>query len=143
MTAAANRLIATLKAELAAQTTLAREGQRLKQELQTSEGRIETLQTTIADMTNSLSDAKTEIKTLSTKLAASRCDAPGSAINGTSARPLAHHEILQSMQMKEDLYGDLTGLIVRNIKHDAGEDVYDCIQTGRNGSKCTQTHPHT
>ncbi|KAL1838186.1 hypothetical protein VTK73DRAFT_4431 [Phialemonium thermophilum] len=38
------------------------------------------------------------------------------------------------MQMKEDLYGDLTGLIVRAVKREGGEDVFDCIQTGRNGT---------
>lgn len=40
--------------------------------------------------------------------------------------------------MKEDLYADLTGLIVRGVKREPDEDVYDCIQTGRNGSKSTK-----
>lgn len=38
--------------------------------------------------------------------------------------------------LKEDLYSDLTGLMIRNVKRLDDEDVYDCIQTGRNGSKC-------
>jgi len=41
----------------------------------------------------------------------------------------------QAAQLKEDLYSDLTGLIIRGVKRDAEDDVYDCIQTGRNGSK--------
>lgn len=47
----------------------------------------------------------------------------------------------QQHQLKEDLYSDLTGLIVRGVKRDqqTGEDVYDCIQTGKNGSKSSYT----
>ncbi|KAF2236987.1 hypothetical protein EV356DRAFT_530495 [Viridothelium virens] len=40
----------------------------------------------------------------------------------------------QLRQLKEDLYSDLTGLIIRGVKREEGEDVYDCIQTGRNGT---------
>lgn len=38
--------------------------------------------------------------------------------------------------LKEDLYSDLTGLILRGVERGDESDVYDCIQTGRNGSKC-------
>lgn len=39
-------------------------------------------------------------------------------------------------KMKENLYADLTGLIIRSVKRNKdGEDEYDCLQTGRNGSK--------
>ena len=41
----------------------------------------------------------------------------------------------QIAQLKENLYSDLTGLIIRDVKREDGDDVYDCIQTGRNGSK--------
>jgi Chromosome segregation protein Csm1/Pcs1 len=37
--------------------------------------------------------------------------------------------------LKEDMYSDLTGLIIRGVKRTEGGDAYDCIQTGRNGSK--------
>ncbi|MBE3045332.1 hypothetical protein IMZ48_22830 [Candidatus Bathyarchaeota archaeon] len=43
-------------------------------------------------------------------------------------------EAIQTAQLKEDLYTDLTGLIVRGVKQ-GKEDIYDCLQTGRNGSK--------
>ena len=41
--------------------------------------------------------------------------------------------------MKEDLYSDFTGLIIRNIERhrnpdEDAVDVYDCLQTGRNGT---------
>ena len=40
----------------------------------------------------------------------------------------------QVAQLKEDLYSDLTGLILRGVERGREADVYDCIQTGRNGS---------
>ena len=39
--------------------------------------------------------------------------------------------------LKEDLYSDLTGLILRGVERTEESDIYDCIQTGRNGSKCS------
>ena len=41
----------------------------------------------------------------------------------------------QVAQLKEDLYSDLTGLILRGVERGSEADVYDCIQTGRNGSE--------
>ena len=41
----------------------------------------------------------------------------------------------QVAQLKEDLYSDLTGLILRGVERKDESDIYDCIQTGRNGSK--------
>ena len=46
----------------------------------------------------------------------------------------------QVAQLKEDLYSDLTGLILRGVERKDESDIYDCIQTGRNGSKCC---PHS
>ena len=39
----------------------------------------------------------------------------------------------QTAQLKEDLYADLTGLILRGVEKGDDGDVYDCIQTGRHG----------
>ncbi|OTA90286.1 hypothetical protein M434DRAFT_398065 [Hypoxylon sp. CO27-5] len=140
----ANQLIATLKAQLSAQTELAKESQRLRKELEASQTKVDQLQSKVNDTSASLSEAKTEIKTLSTKLNAARsaepvvAKVPGSAIKGNSAdkRLLANAEAAaQVAQMKEDLYGDLTGLIIRGVKREQnGGDTYDCIQTGRNGT---------
>lgn len=41
----------------------------------------------------------------------------------------------QAAQLKEDLYRDLTGLLVLGVERGGEADMYDCIQTGRNGSK--------
>ena len=43
--------------------------------------------------------------------------------------------------LKEDLYSDLTGLILRGVERGDEADVYDCIQTGRNGSKFLHLQP--
>ncbi|KAI1481455.1 chromosome segregation protein Csm1/Pcs1-domain-containing protein [Daldinia eschscholtzii] len=139
----ANQLIETLKAQLSAQTELAKEAQRLRQELEASQNKAEQLQNKVNDASASLAEAKTEVKTLTTKLAAARSaeatatKIPSSAIKGSSAnnRLLANAEAAaQVAQMKEDLYGDLTGLIVRGVKREDGGETYDCIQTGRNGT---------
>ncbi|KAI6960009.1 hypothetical protein KC355_g12785, partial [Hortaea werneckii] len=43
-------------------------------------------------------------------------------------------EAQKEAKMKENLYSDLTGMIIRGVKRKDGEDEYDCIQTGRNGT---------
>jgi hypothetical protein len=57
--------------------------------------------------------------------------------NAAAARnvPTNTTESQKEAKMKENLYSDLTGLIIRNVKRKEGEDEFDCIQTGRNGSK--------
>lgn len=87
---------------------------------------------------------------MQTKLAAARntaaglesaVKAPGSAIKGgvaNRATAAANAEAAQSAQLaqlKEDLYSDLTGLIIRDVKSRDDDHLYDCIQTGVNGSK--------
>lgn len=139
---AANKLIAELKAEIVAQTRLAKQGQELNKQLETSEANAENLQATVEKLNASLAEARGEIKTLSTKLAASRsaevnARIPGSALKpGAAANRAAQAEAVhaaQASQAKEDLYADLTGLIMRGVKREELEDVFDCIQTGRNG----------
>ncbi|KAF2864503.1 hypothetical protein K470DRAFT_254141 [Piedraia hortae CBS 480.64] len=41
---------------------------------------------------------------------------------------------METAKKKLNLYSDLTGLVITSIKTKDGEDVYDCIQTGRNGT---------
>ncbi|OCK93324.1 uncharacterized protein K441DRAFT_566274 [Cenococcum geophilum 1.58] len=95
-------------------------------------------------LTASLTSAQSENKILSTKLAAARSSqppesktVPGSAVKQRSVVLPGSAEAAketQIRQLKEDLYSDLTGLIVRGVKRGDSEDVYDCIQTGRNGT---------
>ncbi|KAJ0115393.1 chromosome segregation protein [Diaporthe amygdali] len=155
-TQASNELIKSLKADLATQRQLAKEGQKSQQQFEASEAKVDTLQTQIAGITTTLSEAKTEIKSLTTKLNAARAAeatatataqaasvrVPGSAMKPSAmggrgidqAQVQAQLQATQTAKMKENLYSDLTGLVVTGIKRDGPEDVYDCIQTGRNGT---------
>ncbi|KAJ4243584.1 hypothetical protein NW762_014776 [Fusarium torreyae] len=143
-TAAATQLIAELKAELAVQTALAKEGEELRKQLEASESKTEKLEGTIQGLNGSLSEAKTEIKTISTKLAAVKSAdvnsrVPGSAIKAggltnRTAQAEAAHAAQANAQLKEELYTDLTELIVRGVKREENGNIFDCIQTGRNGS---------
>lgn len=154
---ASNELIKSLKNELAAQRQLAKEGQKSQQQFEASETKVDKLQAQITETTTTLSEAKTEIKSLITKLNAARAAeatatataqaasarVPGSAMKPSAmggrgidqAQVQAQLQATQTAKMKENLYSDLTGLVVTGIKRDGPEDVYDCIQTGRNGSK--------
>ena len=156
---ASNDLIASLKAELASFRDLAKDGAKAKREWEASETRAADLQAQVGDLKKALDDAKAASKTLSTKLAAARTvpempslpagmTVPGSAIKSSSSKSLsapataasarAAVEAMQAnsqmAQLKEDLYGDLTGLLVRSALRQGGHEMYDCIQTGRNGS---------
>ncbi|OAA68520.1 chromosome segregation protein [Niveomyces insectorum RCEF 264] len=59
---------------------------------------------------------------------------PATAAAGARAAVEALQATTQLAQLKEDLYGDLTGLLVRSAKRDGSRELYDCIQTGRHGS---------
>jgi hypothetical protein len=142
-------LIASLKADVAAQTALVKDSGKLKKKLDSQTTEMATLQAQITQMAASLSEAQSENKTLSAKLAANRTAAasvesahakiPSSAVKANGGiRMMGTAEaaqVAQAAQLKEDLYSDLTGLIIRSVKREAEEDVFDCIQTGRNGSK--------
>lgn len=103
-------------------------------------------------LSNSLSEAQNENKALQAKLANSRSASaaveslnartPGSGMRGRTpaaktimvgSAEAAH--AAQVAQLKEDLYSDLSGLILRGVDRGDDSDIYDCIQTGRNGSE--------
>jgi hypothetical protein len=83
--------------------------------------------------------AQNEVKSMEAKLAAARAEVTAQeakAKGAAAARsvPLNTSEAQKEAKMKENLYSDLTGLIIRNVKRKEGEDEFDCLQTGRNGS---------
>ncbi len=139
-TIVSNDLIASLKADVAAQTALAKESRSLKKKLESQNTELVNLQAQIKQMTTSLSETQAENKTLSTKLAANRTAAasvesanskvPGSAMKANGGiRMIGSAEaaqVAQAAQLKEDLYSDLTGLIIRSVKRESDEDVFDC-----------------
>lgn len=88
--------------------------------------------------------AQNETKSMEAKLAAARAEVTAQeakAKGAAAARnvPANTSESQKEAKMKENLYSDLTGLIIRNVKRKEGEDEFDCLQTGRNGSKCYST----
>jgi hypothetical protein len=124
---------------LATQTRLADQGREAEHQLDLSEATRSELESQIATLDSALADAKKEAKALTVKLSAARnadVKVPGSALKNKAASAAAGNaDAVKVAQLKEDLYGDLTGLIVRGLQHDGDEDIFDCIQTGRNGSE--------
>jgi len=123
--------LASMKKELAA---LSKENARLTSETK--------------KLTDSLATSQNESKTLSNKLAAARSSAQPEAKNvpGSAVKPRSNGIVLPGnaeaakeatlAKQKVDLYSDLTNLVVLGMKRNEDEeDVYDCLQTGRNGSK--------
>ena len=107
-------------------------------------------------LNTSLTEAQNENKALQAKLSNVRSappvvesvqasKAPGSAVKGKGqirtvmVGSAEAAQAAQIAQLKEDLYSDLTGLLLRGVEKGEEENVYDCIQTGRNGSKSFST----
>ncbi|KAJ9637032.1 hypothetical protein H2204_004956 [Knufia peltigerae] len=142
-----NDVINSLKRSLAAQPRLDQEVQKLRTELQSRVDEVSGMQHEITALNNSLSTAMNEVKALQATLAATRAPsveatsskASGSAMKGKShgSAAMGNSEAAQAAQyaqMKEDLYSDLTGLIIRSVKKADSGDTFDCIQTGQNGT---------
>ncbi|KAJ5824356.1 Monopolin complex subunit Csm1/Pcs1 [Penicillium robsamsonii] len=149
VTKASNELIASLKAEIDAQRKLGLQSRGLQKQLKDRDDELSRLKSSADEAQAQLASAQSEVKALHTKLAAARNTAaslegaakvPGSAIKGGAANranAVATAEAAQASQLaqlKEDLYSDLTGLIVRDVKNRESDYLYDCIQTGINGT---------
>ena len=145
---ASNELIASLKKELASQAPQAQEARKLKKQIQSQETEVDKLRDTATELATSLNNANNEVKALQAKLAAARApsiDKTSSKVPASTAKATTHRQAMigsaeaaqaaHVAQMKEDLYSDLTGLIIRSVKKTQEGDTYDCIQTGRNGSR--------
>ncbi|KAJ5170602.1 Monopolin complex subunit Csm1/Pcs1 [Penicillium coprophilum] len=149
LTKASNELVASLKAEIDAQRKLGLQSRGLQKQLKDRDDELARLKSSADEAQAQLASAQSEVKALQTKLAAARNTAailegaakvPGSAIKGSAANranAVATAEAAQASQLaqlKEDLYSDLTGLIVRDVKNRESDYLYDCIQTGMNGT---------
>ncbi|KAF5845538.1 hypothetical protein GGP41_003077 [Bipolaris sorokiniana] len=97
-------------------------------------------------LAESLTATQNENKTLSSKLAAARSSStiqpdvktvPGSAVKPRTTGVVLPGTVEAAKEatlarQKVDLYSDLTNLVVLSVKKsDEGDDVYDCLQTGR------------
>ncbi len=135
-------MIASLKEDAVATSSLDKESRELRKKVQSQAVEISRLQTQIVNLTASLGEAQLENKTLSTKITVNRIAAAESANIKAPCTAVKSNGAIRATgfadtaaQLKENLYSDLTGLIIRSVKQEADEDVFDCIQTGRNGSK--------
>ena len=144
---AAENLVSHLRTELAVQSAAAAEAKDLKAKVDELTSLAEKMKSEKEALEASLKAAQAEVKALQVKLVASRAGSeqrvvPGSTTKGANVKGGAGADA-QKMAIKEQLYGDLTGLIIRDVKKredDEGSmDVYDCIQTGKNGSKSRST----
>ncbi|CAI7619901.1 unnamed protein product [Penicillium pancosmium] len=149
ITMASDKLVSSLKTELEAQKALGQQSRGLQKQLKERDAEVARFKTQAEGAEAQLSSAQSEIKALQTKLAAARNTAaglesavkvPGSAMKGGAANraaAAANAEAVQSAQLaqlREDLYSDLTGLIIRDVKSRDEDHLYDCIQTGVNGT---------
>ena len=157
MTVAASDLIDSLKKEIATQKAIAVESQTFRNQVQLRDTELAKAQSFANQLSASLVEAQNENKILQAKLANSRSASvaveslgsrtPGSAMkarNQAQTRSITvgsaeAAQAAQVAQLKEDLYGDLTGLILRGVYISSEADTYDCIQTGCNGSKFSST----
>ena len=140
-----------MKKEIATQKAIAHESQSFQNQITSRDADIAKTQALANQLSTSLAEAQNENKVLQAKLANSRSASvavepvgsrtPGSTMkrNQAQARTImvgsaeAAHAA-QVAHLKEDLYSDLTGLILRGVDIGSEADTYDCIQTGRNGS---------
>ncbi|KAL8674812.1 MAG: hypothetical protein Q9168_000793 [Polycauliona sp. 1 TL-2023] len=147
---AANELIASLKKELATQKALAQESRNLQKQLVSKDADVSKAQALATELSGSLSESLNENKVLQAKMASARTASsmiesansktPGSAMKGKGPMrtimvgSAEAAQAAQAAQLKEDLYRDLTGLLVLGVEKGDDADMYDCIQTGRNGT---------
>lgn len=147
----ANELIASLKKELAEvrknTSSSSSESTGLQKQIITLTTANEKLTADRDDLKSRLQVSQNEIKSMDAKLIAARQQISNSAaeakaqeaaskkLNNNIAMPGNIGDSAKEAKMKENLYADLTGLLIRAVKRKEGEDEYDCLQTGRNGSK--------
>ena len=140
-----------LQSDIDAHRALPTEIKSLQKQLSSKDHELNTLNARLSELGKTLDAANSEKQALQAKLTAARNastslpSAPGFIakqptkgrdpphLNGTSGANIQPRETAA----KEDLYGDLTGLIVVGVKvipDNPGLRVYECIQTGKNGT---------
>lgn len=143
----ANDLIASLKKELAeirkTSSATITDSAKLQSQVAALTAENEKLREEHKATVTSLTESQNESKALTAKLEAARkTNAATDKVPGSAVKKLEHGkghgvsaESVKENALKEELYRDLTGLIITSVKRKDGEDEYSCIQTGRNGSK--------
>ncbi|KAF9693958.1 hypothetical protein EKO04_008058 [Ascochyta lentis] len=133
--------VSSLQARTAELTTL-------NQEITTLTKTNANLSTENKKLTDALNTAQKENTTLNTKLAAARSSTQSDAttkVPGSAMKPRTTGVVLPGsaeaakdamlQKQKVEMYCDLTNLVIVAVKkNEDDEDVYDCLQTGRNGT---------
>ncbi|KAF8416188.1 chromosome segregation protein Csm1/Pcs1-domain-containing protein [Tirmania nivea] len=151
--ATSEELNAALQDDLNAYQNLATVNKGLKKELAAKGIEISNLNNKVTELEKDVYAAKNEIQSLTAKLTVARQAAAAPQVPGSAVKPKAHSRdpphmnghgptmltgpIPWEIVAKEDLYGDLTALTVLGVKVFPDQPhlrVYDCIQTGKNGT---------
>lgn len=140
-----------LKAQQKAQEDFSAETKVLKKKLTIKETETSKLQAKVQELTKSLQDQQSESKVMSAKLVQAQAQAqaqvqrnnaqvPGSAVKpgyrGPLGNPKANTGAVDDAwlaRVKEELYADLCGLIIVNVRKENDSNVFECVQTGVNG----------
>ncbi|KAI4835371.1 hypothetical protein E4T44_08613 [Aureobasidium sp. EXF-8845] len=142
----ANDLIASLKKELAeirkTSSATITDSAKLQSQVAALTAEHEKLKEEHKATATSLTESQNESKALTAKLEAARkTNAAADKVPGSAVKKIEHGkthgasaESVKENALKEELYRDLTGLIITSVKRKDGEDEYSCIQTGRNGT---------
>jgi hypothetical protein len=129
------------------QTSLASESRSFKKKLQAKDADIAKLQAKITELNKTISSEKKETQILQAKLAAAsqKAQIPGSAIKnnamgrgilpGAKAGVGSTTDQAWASHMKEELYSDLTNLMVMSVKKEPENTLFECLQTGNNGGE--------
>lgn len=136
------RLIDALQADVEAQTALAAGSRTLTKKLAAKEAENAKLSVKIAELNKTIATAQKDNQMLQAKLTAaetSRVPVPGSAVKpgrgGVAVMAGSAGDQAWKAHVKEELYRDLTNLVIMGIKKEADTQVFECLQTGVNGSK--------
>lgn len=144
ITEKSDKLVASLRKELAQQASLLQESRKPSKEAQAQEKEAAKLRASNTEMAATLSAAQNEVKALQAKLAAARATPAPEPVKQpqTTTKLPVPARVAQNQtqndretQLKLALYADLTDLLIQNVKQTEEGDEYDCIQTGRNGCK--------
>lgn len=139
-----------LKAQQKAQEDFSAETKVLKKKLAIKETEISILQTKVQELSKNLQDQQNESKVMSAKLVQAQAQAqvqaqrnnaqvPGSAVKPGYRGPLGNPKTNTGVddtwlaRVKEELYADLCGLIIVNVRKENDSNVFECVQTGVNG----------
>ncbi|KAI7359687.1 hypothetical protein KC320_g295 [Hortaea werneckii] len=129
---------ANLRKEVSSLTT---EKERMSKEHSETKEKLQTAQNEAKSLEAKLVAARQQLSASTTSSNGSQQDGKGVPASAQKNSQLNRggpaiysSEAQKEAKMKENLYSDLTGMIIRGVKRKDGEDEYDCIQTGRNGT---------